>query len=429
MTEAPVAALRQPRSVRVSGAGATDVGRVSDHDDDTTLVRPDLHLFLAADGAGGHAAGNVASGLAATSVAEFLELTAGVAATRAEIDAFGFYRDARRLATAIQHANRKIMKAGEETAAHKGMGTTVVAMMFSPGSGIVHLAHVGDSRCYRLREGVFELLTFDHSLWHDILELRPDIEDAALARLPPNVLTRALGMEDGVRVSVRTLEVEPGDRYVLCSDGLTDAIEPERIASKLALPSAPDVIVKALIDAANDAGGPDNISSVVILCERDDEGSPFVQPLPLPRPRRKRARLAAAPPTPVQPDDLPDIVFDDDDAGPEVSASEDDDDGADISIEEGEADAAELVASAEASVEVAPDLEWDESAEDGPEVTAVVDELFAMNTRLGAAIDRAAGRTTAEAPEVARCVACTAAIETDANFCGFCGACQTAAES
>jgi protein phosphatase len=375
----------------VTAAGATDVGRVSDHDDDTTLVRPDLDLYLAADGAGGHNAGNVASALAAASIAEFIEMSAQHAASRAEIDEFGLHRDARRLAAAIQSANRRIMKAGAEDEARRGMGTTVVATLFSRSSGVFHLGYVGDSRCYRLRDGYLELLTFDHSLTHDVLELRPDMDDASLSRFPPNVLTRALGMEEGVRVSVRTHQVAPGDRYLLCSDGLTDAIEPEALGGLLGLARPPSAIVAALIDAANEAGGPDNISAVVIACDSEAAHDASTAGLPLPRPRRKRR--AARVPTVVEDDDQPDLVIEDDGA----AASEDE----------------------------APDLVIEDDASSA-DVNLVIDELFSADTRLGAAIDRASGRATTEDDASGRCVACTAAIDPDANFCGFCGAQQSA---
>jgi protein phosphatase len=367
---------------------------VSNHDDDTTLVRSDLDLYLAADGAGGHNAGDVASALAAASIAEFIEMSAQHAASCVEIDEFGMHRDARRLAAAIQSANRRIMKAAAEDEARKGMGTTVVATLFSRASGVVQIAHVGDSRCYRLRDGYLELLTFDHSLLHDVLELRPDLDDTSLSRFPPNVLTRALGMEDGVRVSIRTHQIAPGDRYLLCSDGLTDAVEPETLGALLGLARAPSEIVKALIDAANDAGGPDNISAVVIACDSHAGHDGVTSKLPLPRPRRKRrGARAPSPPPVVQDDDQPDLVIE---------------------------DSADTV-----SEDEAPDLDWEADASSA-DVNLVIDELFSADTRLGAAIDRASGRTTSEGDHAGRCVACTAAIDPDVNFCGFCGAQQSA---
>src|SRR6185295_2804941 len=103
----------------------------------------------------------------------------------------------------------------------EGMGTTIVAAVPAPRSGAIHVAHVGDSRCYRLRARHFEQLTEDHSLLNDVLESWPDVDDSALARLPRNVVTRALGMDEKLRVSIRSYEMVGGDRYLLCSDGLT----------------------------------------------------------------------------------------------------------------------------------------------------------------------------------------------------------------
>ena len=132
---------------------------------------------------------------------------------------------------------------------------------------MLHVAHVGDSRCYRLREGRLEQLTKDHSLINDVLELRPDMTDDAIKKLPTNVVTRALGMEATVRVSVRSHAVAPGDRYLLCSDGLSGAVPPSELGEILALPLTPAETVERLISVANEAGGHDNIAAVVIACE------------------------------------------------------------------------------------------------------------------------------------------------------------------
>jgi hypothetical protein len=147
------------------------------------------------------------------------------------------------------------------------MGTTIVAAALSPRSGVLHVVYVGDSRCYRLRRGYLEQLTEDHSLLGDLLELRPDIDQGTLARLPSNVITRALGMDKTVRVPTRTFELAPDDRYLLCSDGLSNRVSHPQMAEILGGNEPPEILVRSLIDAANEAGGDDNIAAVVILCE------------------------------------------------------------------------------------------------------------------------------------------------------------------
>ncbi|MEO8800276.1 MAG: haloacid dehalogenase-like hydrolase [Polyangiaceae bacterium] len=254
-------------SLRMLSSGSTDIGRGRKHNEDTVLVRRDLELYVVADGAGGHNAGNVASALATTSIANAFETTADQMHDRPDIDNFGLYVDARRLASAIHKANKDIVELAKSSQRVRGMGTTVVAVVPSLSSGVIHVAHVGDSRCYRWRMGQLEALTHDHSLLNDVLERWPDVEDAAIAKLPRNVVTRALGMEETVRASVRTFELMDGDRYLLCSDGLTDTLEHETIAAMVGDKKTPEQIVKRLIDSANMAGAKDNLAALVLICE------------------------------------------------------------------------------------------------------------------------------------------------------------------
>jgi protein phosphatase len=185
---------------------------------------------------------------------------------------------ARRLATAIHKANGEVVGVARSSNKYKGMGTTVVAACFVAEEQALHVAHVGDSRCYRLRGGVLEQLTHDHSLLNDVIEMRPDIDDAALKRLPRNVVTRALGMDEDIRVSIRSHRVLPGDRYLLCSDGLTDALDDETLSDKLGMQAlTPDTVVRALIDAALFCGADDNIAALVLIADASDQEAPKIQ--------------------------------------------------------------------------------------------------------------------------------------------------------
>jgi serine/threonine protein phosphatase PrpC len=257
------------RAIQPVAAGATDIG-LRNHNEDHFLIRPELGLFLLADGAGGHNAGNVASALATTTVANVFETSATTLSDRPEIDDFGLWTTARRLAAAIRRANAEITDVAKKTAKYQGMGTTLVALAFSPDGDVVHIAHVGDSRCYRMRGGLLEALTVDHSLVVDVLEMYPDADDELLARMPRHVVTRALGMEENVRVSARSLRAMPGDLYLLCSDGLTDVLDDWRIEEILGDAMSPEDHVRALIEAALAAGAQDNVAVVVVNCRETD---------------------------------------------------------------------------------------------------------------------------------------------------------------
>jgi serine/threonine protein phosphatase PrpC len=264
---------KEPRFLKLSASGATDIGRHREHNEDTVLVRADLNLFIVADGAGGHNAGNVASALATTSIANAYESGGARFVSGGDGGGLGPVA-ARRLAAAVHRANREIVEIAKSSNKYKGMGTTVVAACFSPESCELHVAHVGDSRCYRLRGDAIEQLTHDHSLFNDVLEMRPEIDDSVLAKLPRHVVTRALGMDDSFRVSVRTHGVAPGDRFLLCSDGVTDALDDDTIASKLGLESlTPEQLVREIIDAALFTGVDDNIAVLVLVAEKANEGA------------------------------------------------------------------------------------------------------------------------------------------------------------
>jgi PPM family protein phosphatase len=286
------------RALEPLAAGATDIGQ-RDHNEDHVLLRPELGLFLLADGAGGHAAGNVASALATTTVANVFESTAASLAERPEVDRFGLWTAARRLSAAIHRANADIIDIAKKSSKYHGMGTTIVALAFSPGGDIVHLAHVGDSRCYRLRGHVIESLTVDHSLMVDVLEKHPGTDDALLDKMPQHVVTRALGMGESLRVSLRTLVAAPGDVYLLCSDGLSDVLDDGRITELLSEDSSPDRMVRALIDAALAADAQDNVAAIVVACHETDAPParrPSARPPePLVMPPRVRAPMGSAP--------------------------------------------------------------------------------------------------------------------------------------
>jgi protein phosphatase len=256
------------RDVPISvSAAITDVGRVRSHNEDTYLLRPDLGLYLVADGMGGHQAGDVASAMVRLSVANFFDVTSREPEWSAEYDGPEddvLPQPARRLAAAIRKANRDVHLAASEHLEHHGMGSTVVAVHLPPGDNVMFIAHVGDSRCYRIRENMLELLTSDHSLVNEARAIDPNISDDDLARLPSNIITRALGMDPRVQVDVASALVKSGDTYLLCSDGLSGLTSGEQILQAITLLDDPAEVCSLLVALANEAGGQDNITALAI---------------------------------------------------------------------------------------------------------------------------------------------------------------------
>ncbi|MFS8070188.1 MAG: protein phosphatase 2C domain-containing protein [Byssovorax sp.] len=263
MSEPPRSA---PRPIRQLAAGLTDVGRQRKHNEDTILIRAELGLYAVADGMGGHNAGDVASKLAATSLGNFFEAThqpEGVSTVDLPEDYDELAPSARRLAAGVRKANHDVFTISSTYQQHHGMGSTMVAIHLLE-TGEIHVGHVGDSRCYRIRDGEILQLTRDHSLINDALEMKPDLLPEEIARLPKNIITRALGMKDAVKVDIRSDRAEPGDVYLLCSDGLTGMVPDVQILEVVGLTDNPQEACELLIAEANDAGGTDNISALII---------------------------------------------------------------------------------------------------------------------------------------------------------------------
>lgn len=246
-------------------AGLSDVGLQREHNEDSFVILPEHRLFVVADGMGGHRAGDVASKMATHAIASFFQATASEDATWPFSFDPHLSIDENRLVTGIKLANRKIFDASVKHREVHGMGTTVVGALFSKERGKVYVAHVGDSRAYRVRDGVITQLTRDHSLVNDYLLVMPDMTDEQREELPKNVITRALGMQESVAVDMVPDDPQPGDVYVLCSDGLSGMISDPEIA-KLVLDAGDDVekASRDLVQAANQNGGDDNVTVVVL---------------------------------------------------------------------------------------------------------------------------------------------------------------------
>ena len=251
--------------MRFIAAGLSDVGLQREHNEDSFCISPQHRLFVVADGMGGHRAGDVASKMAIHAVSSFFDATASEDATWPYAIDPRLSMDENRLIAGVRLANQRIFESSTEHSEMHGMGTTVVALYFSVTKERVFVAHVGDSRAYRIRGGEILQLTRDHSLVNDYLAVMPDMPQEQLDELPKNVITRALGMQDGVSVDLTADAPEVGDIYLLCSDGLSGMLDDSTIL-KLAEQSGDDMegAARQLVYSANEAGGEDNVTVVVV---------------------------------------------------------------------------------------------------------------------------------------------------------------------
>lgn len=253
--------------MRAIAAGVSDVGLQREHNEDSFVVLKEYDLFVVADGMGGHRAGDVASKLATETISEFFKSTANDDVTWPFHFDTNLSEEENRLLTGIRVANRQIFERSTRSREYHGMGTTVVGAMFSPRKNRMYIGHVGDSRCYRVRGGAIQLLTRDHSLINDYLLAMPDLTEEQRSELPKNVITRALGMQDQVVVDIQHDDPRPGDVYCLCSDGLSGMVQDEEILKIVATAANIGEACQNLIARANEHGGEDNITAVLIQIE------------------------------------------------------------------------------------------------------------------------------------------------------------------
>ena len=246
-------------SGKINMSEITDVGKVRDHNEDAIGSNADVGLMVLADGMGGYNAGEVASGIAVQTITE-LATEGASREERSDIDPHsGLMRQTIVLRDAIARANKIIFQTAQSQTHCEGMGTTLVAAIFYDNR--VSIAHVGDSRAYRLRAGNFEQLTMDHSLLQELVDRGFYSEEEAQRSTNRNYVTRALGVEPSVEVEVHEFEVLPDDVYLLCSDGLPDMVEDEDIHLTIRTFNASlDVVGQQLVQLANDHGGRDNVS-------------------------------------------------------------------------------------------------------------------------------------------------------------------------
>jgi serine/threonine protein phosphatase PrpC len=248
---------------KFSAVELTDTGRVRDHNEDAIGCVKDIGLWVLADGMGGYNAGEVASGIAVKTIIDLVS-EACEREDRDEVEAgTGYMRQTIVLRDAIHRANKIINQTAQSQPQCEGMGTTLVACLFYDNR--VSIAHVGDSRLYRMRDNRFEQITMDHSLLQELVDRGFYSQEEASRSTNRNYVTRALGVESSVEVEVQEIDVVKGDYILMCSDGLPDMVEDEDIHLTIStFNNNIDTIGQQLIKLANDNGGRDNVSVILV---------------------------------------------------------------------------------------------------------------------------------------------------------------------
>ncbi len=241
----------------------TDTGRVRDHNEDSIGAIHEIGLWVVADGMGGYNAGEVASGIAVKTILDLVR-EACQREDRGDVESdLGFMRQTIVLRDAVLRANKIINQTAQSQPQCEGMGTTLVACLFYDNR--LSIAHVGDSRLYRMRNNRFEQITMDHSLLQELVDRGFYSPEEAQRSTNRNYVTRALGVEGNVEVEIQEVEVEKGDYYLLCSDGLPDMVEDEDIHLTIStFDSNIDTIGEQLVRLTNDNGGRDNVSVILV---------------------------------------------------------------------------------------------------------------------------------------------------------------------
>lgn len=255
-----------PARWRIDAAAHSHVGRVRKENQDAFGVFPDLGFFVVADGLGGHKAGEVASRMAVDTLRTALEDTDDDDLTPVTDPRGSTSIGGRRLVIAVEEANRCIREASRNPA-HAGMGSTVAAVLFDDPHGVVAVCHVGDSRVFRVRARTVEQLTEDHTVVQQwVREGRMAAEDAKISP-HRHMITQALGTQELVRPGLRLERPEPGDVFVLTSDGIHDLVPPDEIGRVVGETQGDlERTCLRLVELANERGGRDNSTAVAIRC-------------------------------------------------------------------------------------------------------------------------------------------------------------------
>ncbi len=258
--------------LRIESFGSTDVGLLRTHNEDCFDVNDRYKVYVVADGMGGHNHGEIASQIAVESIRDFIVGAVDNDGTLPIGYDASLHQHSNQLKRSIHTAHDQVLEAIREDGSLLGMGTTVVGAMCM--EKVVAIAHVGDSRGYRLREGHLELLTQDHTWVNEQVVAGYLSEEQAKSHPLKNVVTRALGGDSDIVVDVIETEGRRGDLFLLCSDGLTTMLSDEEIHERLVANTSLDAIGRRLIHDANARGGFDNVTVVLFkMCTEEDDSS------------------------------------------------------------------------------------------------------------------------------------------------------------
>lgn len=247
--------------LKVSSTGISDVGLVRQNNEDVWAEIPDLCFYVLADGMGGHQAGEIAAKEAVNSLCHLIKKAFKEPKTLEEYVEI--------IKVAFEQVNSYVYKLGRSSSDYKGMGTTLCALLLCE-NGVI-FAHVGDSRIYRFRKEKLEQVTKDHSLICELVELGQIDEVQASEFVYKNIITRAIGTEPYVEPSIQSSNLEEGDIYLLCSDGLSDLLSLKEIEHIIKNESLLCQTAKALVDRSKAKGGHDNITVVMVKVAKPNE--------------------------------------------------------------------------------------------------------------------------------------------------------------
>jgi serine/threonine protein phosphatase PrpC len=251
--------------MRITSGGITNVGMKRQNNEDNYLINDEVGVYVCCDGMGGHAGGDYASQIAVTTVEEVLANIRDEGA--AEDDAAEDQITQEKIKYAIRLAGKRIYERAQADPEFRGMGTTAVILLFR--RGMAYLAHVGDSRGYLLRGGQITQRTEDHSWVNEQIKAGLITAETAKHHRFRNIITRSLGFQEEVEIDTQVLRTEPGDMYLLCSDGLTNLVSEEEIRDMLIATSFQEAL-RDLVTLANERGGDDNITAVLARVDSVD---------------------------------------------------------------------------------------------------------------------------------------------------------------
>ena len=255
--------------MKVHSAGLTDVGRRRDNNEDSFYNDDEVGLYIVADGMGGHRAGEVASSTVVSSVKDYMEAfhTSPVAKEASESN---MSPAATAVCHSIELANRVVYQLSQDQGSYKGMGSTAAVTYFFRDTLVT--ANVGDSRIYLIRQDEIEQLTQDHTLLAEHMRKNPDWDPNSASIPMKHILVRAVGIHEAVEADVYEMQSLPGDLILMCSDGLTDMLSDQEIHQAVLEGGELPEVCDRLVSMANERGGLDNITAVLLLVQKEEKG-------------------------------------------------------------------------------------------------------------------------------------------------------------